>query len=93
MLTAYGKISDGVQAMKNGTFDSIVKGDDNDKIIPLLHKSLEKVQLQKKVQQLEKRISDKYSFDGIIGKSKGLEKVIDLAKRGIQNRFHHTFNG
>ncbi len=81
LLTAYGKISDGVQAMKNGAFDYIVKGDDNDKIIPLLYKALEKVQLQKKVKQLEKRISDKYSFDSIIGKSKALEQVIDLAKK------------
>ncbi|MBQ0910043.1 sigma-54-dependent Fis family transcriptional regulator [Flavobacterium sp. F-328] len=81
LLTAFGKISDGVQAMKNGAFDYIVKGDDNDKIIPLLHKALEKVSLQNKVQQLEKRISDKYSFDTIIGKSKGLELVIDLAKK------------
>ncbi|MBC7640890.1 MAG: sigma-54-dependent Fis family transcriptional regulator [Flavobacterium sp.] len=81
LLTAFGKISDGVQAMKNGAFDYIVKGDDNDKIIPLLYKALEKVQLQKKVKQLEKRISDKYSFDTIIGKSKALEQVIDLAKK------------
>lgn len=81
LLTAFGKISDGVQAMKNGAFDYIVKGDDNDKIIPLLYNALEKVQLQKKVKQLEKRISDKYSFDSIIGKSKGLEQVIDLAKK------------
>jgi two-component system NtrC family response regulator len=81
LLTAYGKISDGVLAMKNGAFDYIVKGDDNDKIIPLLYKALEKVQLQKKVKQLEKRISEKYSFENIIGKSKGLEQVIDLAKK------------
>jgi len=81
LLTAFGKISDGVQAMKNGAFDYIVKGDDNDKIIPLLYKALEKVQLQKKVKQLEKRISDKYSFTTIIGKSKGLEQIIDLAKK------------
>nr|WP_229335618.1 sigma-54 dependent transcriptional regulator [Flavobacterium sp. ALJ2] len=81
LLTAFGKISDGVQAMKNGAFDYIVKGDDNDKIIPLLYKALEKVQLQKKVKQLEKRISDKYSFDNIIGKSKGLEQVINLAQK------------
>ncbi len=81
LLTAYGKISDGVQAMKNGAFDYIVKGDDNDKIIPLLYRAIEKVQLQKKVKLLEKRISDKYSFDLIIGKSKGIEQVIDLAKK------------
>jgi two-component system NtrC family response regulator len=81
LLTAYGNISDGVQAMKNGAFDYIVKGDDNDKIIPLLYKAFEKVQLQKKVKQLEKRISDKYSFETIIGKSKAIGQVIDLAKR------------
>ena len=81
LLTAFGKISDGVQAMKNGAFDYIVKGDDNDKIIPLLYKSLEKVQLQKKVENLEKRIAKKYSFENIIGKSKALEQVINLAQR------------
>lgn len=81
LLTAFGKISDGVKAMKNGAFDYIVKGDDNDKIIPLLYKALEKSELQKKIQNLEKRISDKYSFDNIIGKSKALEQIIDLAKK------------
>ena len=80
-LTAFGNIADGVQAMKNGAFDYIVKGDDNDKIIPLLYKAVEKVHLQKKVQQLEKRINDKYSFSTIIGKSKGIEQVIDLAQK------------
>lgn len=81
LLTAFGNIPDGVQAMKNGAFDYIVKGDDNDKIIPLLYKAVEKVHLQKKVKQLEKRIGDKYSFNTIIGKSKGIEQVIDLAQK------------
>ncbi|UFH34511.1 sigma-54-dependent transcriptional regulator [Flavobacterium acetivorans] len=81
LLTAYGKISDGVQAMKNGAFDYIVKGDDNDKILPLLYKAIEKVTLQQKIKQLEKRISKKYSFESIIGRSKGLEQVIQLSKK------------
>ena len=44
LLTAYGNIADGVAAMKNGAFDYITKGDDNDKIIPLLSRAFEKVQ-------------------------------------------------
>ncbi len=84
LLTAFGKIADGVQAMKNGAFDYIVKGDDNDKIIPLLYKALEKVQLQNKIRQLEQRISKQYSFEAIIGKSKKLEEVISLAKKVAQ---------
>lgn len=81
LLTAYGNIADGVQAIKNGAFDYIVKGDDNNKIIPLLNKAIEKVNLAKRVHQLEKQLNDKHSFDKIIGKSKPITKAIDLARK------------
>src|SRR5580693_10337079 len=51
LLTAYGNIGDGVQAMKYGAFDYITKGDDNDKIIPLLNNAIQKAHLQKRVKQ------------------------------------------
>ena len=43
LLTAYGNIPDGVQAIKNGAFDYITKGDDNNKILPLLSRATEDV--------------------------------------------------
>ena len=81
LLTAYGNIRDGVQAMKNGAFDYITKGDDNDKIIPLLHRALEKVQLQKRVQQLEKQVPQPYRFEDILGESSLIKTAIELAKK------------
>jgi two-component system NtrC family response regulator len=81
LLTAYGNIPDGVQAIKNGAFDYITKGDDNNKIIPLLYRAMEKRELTKRVQQLEKRLDDRHSFDKIIGKSKAIKQAIDLAKK------------
>lgn len=81
LLTAYGNIPDGVQSIKNGAFDYIVKGDDNNKIIPLLHRALEKVALAKRVSQLEKQLGEKHSFDKIIGKSQLIQSAIDLARR------------
>lgn len=81
LLTAYGNIPDGVQAIKNGAFDYITKGDDNNKIIPLLYKASEKVSLNKRVQQLENQLSKKYSFDKIIGSSKPLVHAIAFAKK------------
>ena len=81
LLTAYGNIPDGVQAIKNGAFDYIVKGDDNNKIIPLLHRAIEKSSLTKRIAQLESKLETKYSFDGIIGSSKNLLQAIDLAKK------------
>jgi len=81
LLTAYGNIPDGVQAIKNGAFDYITKGDDNNKIIPLVNNASEKVALAKRVQKLEKQLGDRYSFDKIVGKSKPILNAIDLAKR------------
>ncbi len=81
LLTAYGNIPDGVQAIKNGAFDYITKGDDNNKIIPLIYRALEKAELNKRVLNLEKQLGEKRSFDSIIGKSKSLLACIDLAKR------------
>ncbi|GGB84112.1 sigma-54-dependent transcriptional regulator [Dyadobacter sediminis] len=81
LLTANGNIADGVKAMKNGAMDYIVKGDDNDKILPLLAKAVEKAHLQKKLQKLESLVSSKFSFDAIIGHSQTLKNVIDLARK------------
>ncbi len=81
LLTAYGNIPDGVQAIKNGAFDYIVKGDDNNKIIPLLHRAMEKAELAKRVVSLENQLKDKHSFDKIIGTSKVIHEAIALAKK------------
>ncbi|SER39738.1 sigma-54-dependent transcriptional regulator [Pedobacter rhizosphaerae] len=83
-LTAYGTISDGVLAIKNGAFDYLVKGDDNDKIIPLLYKAMEKANLQQRVFELEDKISRKHNFETIIGSSKALKDAISLAKKVSQ---------
>jgi two-component system NtrC family response regulator len=81
LLTAYGNIPDGVQAIKNGAFDYITKGDDNNRIIPLLYKAGEKVALAKRVLQLEKQLGNKYSFDTIIGRSKLIKAAIESGKK------------
>ena len=81
LLTAYGNIPDGIQAMKNGAFDYITKGDDNDKIIPLLMRALEKVQLQKRIEQLEQQVGKKYSFDNVLGHSPAIKEAIALARK------------
>lgn len=85
LLTAYGNIPDSVQAIKYGAFDYITKGDDNNKIIPLLFSAVEKVELAKRVQRLEKQIGEKYSFENIIGKSNQIKISIELAKRVAQS--------
>lgn len=81
LLTAFGHIPDAVQAIKFGAFDYITKADDTSRIVPLLHRAIEKIELVKKVENLEKRMDDKFTFDQVIGNSKSILNVIELSKK------------
>ncbi|MCW1963226.1 sigma-54-dependent transcriptional regulator [Chryseobacterium viscerum] len=78
LMTAFGNITDAVQAMKNGAYDYLVKGDDNEKIIPLVYKVLDKVKDNKSrmVQQVVTK-----GFDQIIGKSPLILQAKKLAEK------------
>lgn len=82
LLTAYGNIPDSVQAIKDGAFDYITKGNDNARIIPLLHRALEKVMLQKRVTHLETKIQSGYAtFDDLLGHADGIREAKALAMK------------
>lgn len=81
MLTAHGNISDGVQAIKNGAFDYLTKGDDNNRIIPLISNAAEQIELKTHLSKLESIINKEYTFNSIIGKSKQILSAIELAKK------------
>ena len=81
LLTAHGNIPDGVQAIKNGAFDYITKGDDNNKIIPLISRAMEKARTNGVKNRPEKETFQQYSFNSILGQSKPLLEAIALARK------------
>ena len=81
LLTAHGNIPDGVQAIKNGAFYYITKGDDNNKIIPLISRAVEKARMNVRLEKLEKKVGQTYSFDSILGESKVLKDAVSLAQK------------
>ena len=83
VLTAFGNIQDGVQAIKNGAFDYLVKGNDNERILPLIYRAMEKVQLKGRINELELRVGEKYSFDSILGSSAAIKYAIELATKVV----------
>jgi len=80
-LTAFGSIKDSVKAIKNGAFDYIMKGDDNDRIIPIVSKAVEKANLQFQIHQLEKKLNDHHTFGDILGNSPATAEAILLAQK------------
>lgn len=82
LLTAFGTIPDSVIAIKSGAFDYITKGDDNNKIIPLVSRAVDKALLQFRVKELEEKVdSQYYSFEKIVGQSKPMQHAVEMAKK------------
>ncbi|CAI9685106.1 sigma-54-dependent transcriptional regulator [Elizabethkingia anophelis] len=72
LMTAFGNISDAVQAMKNGAYDYLVKGDDNEKIIPLVYSAIEKAK------------DNKSHNIAPVCKLKGLDQILGTAESILQ---------
>lgn len=82
LLTAHGNIPDGVQAIKNGAFDYIVKGDDNRKIIPIVSRAMDAIASeQKKKASNTAEAATPHTFGAIVGKSAAIADVIRQAEK------------
>ncbi len=92
LLTAHGNIPDGVQAIKNGAFDYITKGDDNNKIIPLISRAMHFAK-QKLHSENKKTQKENITFNVIEGKSQSIRKAVELAKKAAATDISIMLNG
>ena len=81
LMTAFGTIADGVQAMKSGAFDYLTKGDSDDQLVVVVARAAEKARLQRRVAELEKQLTPQFTFDLMIGHSGPLTQAKALAQR------------
>ncbi|RKY81386.1 sigma-54-dependent Fis family transcriptional regulator [candidate division KSB1 bacterium] len=78
VLTGFGTVESGVEAIKLGAYDYIQKPVDMDEFVLLIEKALERKDLKLKVEQLQTELKDKYRFENIVGKSKEMMDVFSL---------------
>jgi len=81
LMTAYGTIADGVQAMKTGAFDYLTKSDADEQLVVIVERAAEKAQLQRRVADLEKKVGAQYSFESLIGHAPALEQAKKVAQQ------------
>ena len=77
MMTAYGEVDVAVEAMKRGAFDLLSKPVNLEKLELLIKRGLEGKTLKNENSQLHQRLDKKFTFQGILGKSPALEKVLE----------------
>ncbi len=80
MMTAYGSIEDAVETLKLGAYDYIAKPFDEERLLHTLKKALEYHHLIKKSIDLERKIKEKETEEGFVGKSPPIRKLIETIR-------------
>lgn len=81
LMTAFGTIQDGVSAMKQGAFDYLTKGENDEQLIVTVARAADKARLRKRVAELEKQVEAKFTLDTIIGHTPALKQAKELTAR------------
>jgi two-component system, NtrC family, response regulator AtoC len=84
VVTAYGTIETAVEAMKMGAYDYVTKPIDFEALVLVVHRAMERQNLIEEVRTLRSALDQRYGFEGIVGHSKGLLRVLDQAARVSQ---------
>ena len=84
VVTAFGTVETAVEAMKAGAYDYITKPVNIDELKLIVSRALEHVTLKEEVRTLRSSLDRKYGFENILGRSKVLLQVLDMASRAAQ---------
>jgi two-component system response regulator HydG len=85
LVTAHSDIPTCKQALNEGAYDYIEKPLDLDHFRAQVNRAAEKATLQKQNQVLQEQLSGDGSFEGIIGKSAGMQNVVRTARQVAQS--------
>ncbi|MBI5474633.1 MAG: sigma-54-dependent Fis family transcriptional regulator, partial [Ignavibacteriae bacterium] len=81
MMTAHADVALAVEAMKEGAVDFVIKPFDLAHLIVLIEKSMEQSLLKRKVKLLQDELEQQRQRSGIIGRSQGLRRILDMSER------------
>jgi DNA-binding NtrC family response regulator len=78
VMTAFGTIDSAIEAMRKGAYDYATKPFQLTDILSVVERALEKKRLTDKVTNLQREIKDKYKFDGVVGNSPVMMRVLNI---------------
>src|SRR6516165_5643089 len=78
VVTGYGTTKDAVGAIKSGAFDFVSKPFQIDELLHVLESALEQRRLKSENAYLRAQLEERYRFEGIVGKSRPMQKLFQL---------------
>ncbi len=86
VITAFGNVSNAVEAMKLNAVDYITKPFDIEEVKIVVKKALEARTLKRHVESVYKKERERFSFSNIIGVSKVIQEMVATAKKAAESQ-------
>ena len=85
MITAHGSKNIAIEAIRKGAYDYFTKPFDINEMRVVVKRALERGYLQDELRQLKERVEKRRGFYNIVGNSKGMRDVFDMAETVFDN--------
>ncbi len=86
MITAYGTVSNVVDAIRAGAENFVQKPWDNEKLLADIRAAIGRHRAEEEVIQLKRALKQRYNFDNIVGKSEPMLRLFDLVAQVAPSR-------
>jgi two-component system, NtrC family, response regulator HydG len=81
LVTGHGTVPSAVTAMQQGAFNYLLKPLDLKQLRAVVERAADSVRLRLTNAELNRRLDEKFGFEGVVGSSPEMNKVIGLLKR------------
>jgi DNA-binding NtrC family response regulator len=81
VLTGHSSVDTAVEAIKSGAYDYLTKPIHPDELVLLIQRAVEAMQKDKEIDDLRRRLDQKFGLDQIIGESKQMKDVFAKIQR------------
>src|ERR671912_2233234 len=81
LLTGHSSIPSAVEAMRSGAFDYLTKPINPDELILLIKRAVESMSKDREIDNLRRRLDQKFGLDQIVGQSKQMKDVFAKIQR------------
>jgi DNA-binding NtrC family response regulator len=85
MITAHGSQDIAIEAIRKGAYDYFTKPFDINEMRVVVKRALERGYLQDEIRQLKETVEKRRGFYNIVGNSKGMRDVFDMAETVFDN--------
>jgi len=81
VLTGHSSVDTAVEAIKSGAYDYLTKPIHQDELVLLIKRAVEGQQKDKELENLRRRLDQKFGLDNIVGESKQMKDVFAKVQR------------